>query len=174
MQSVQSFRWPGARELNYNCIDGSLMLRADVLGIAADARFQNTGLERSAALSEDITWMQQEYGLSPVELSEDGPGRAYSRCHSVFPESSSSSSILSPLTSYHTRMLQAHNWLCQQEHVLCSLLKELARDSPPKFLCHFYNVYFAHTAGGRMIGTKVASMILDSRELQFYKVRHLT
>lgn len=109
LQSVQSFRWPGARELNYNCIDGSLMLRADVLGIAADARFQNTGLERSAALSEDITWMQQEYGLSPVELSEDGPGRAYSRCHSVFPESSSSSSILSPLTSYHTRMLQAHN-----------------------------------------------------------------
>ncbi|CAL8470900.1 g10442 [Coccomyxa elongata] len=92
------------------------------------ARFQNTGLERSAALSEDITWMQQEYGLPPVELSEDGPGRAYS-----------------------------------------SLLKELARDSPPKFLCHFYNVYFAHTAGGRMIGTKVASMILDSRELQFYK-----
>ncbi len=86
LQSVQSFRWPGARELNYNCIDGSLMLRADVLGIAADARFQNTGLERSAALSEDITWMQQEYGLSPVELSEDGPGRAYSRCHSVFPE----------------------------------------------------------------------------------------
>ncbi len=53
---------------------------------------------------------------------------------------------------------------------MCSLLNELARDCPPKFLCHFYNVYFAHTAGGRMIGTKVASMILDSRELQFYKV----
>ncbi|EIE20258.1 heme oxygenase-like protein [Coccomyxa subellipsoidea C-169] len=92
------------------------------------ARFQNTGLERSAGLSEDIAWMQQEYSLAPVQLSEDGPGRAYS-----------------------------------------SLLKELARDCPPKFLCHFYNVYFAHTAGGRMIGTKVASMILDSRELQFYK-----
>ena len=57
------------------------MLWANVFGTAADARFQNTGLERSAALSEDITWMQQEYGLSNVELSDDGPGRAYSRCH---------------------------------------------------------------------------------------------
>ena len=50
------------------------------LGAGADARFQNTGLERSAGLSEDIAWMQQEYSLAPVQLSEDGPGRAYSRC----------------------------------------------------------------------------------------------
>ena len=53
---------------------------------------------------------------------------------------------------------------------MCRLLRQLADEDPPAFLCHFYNIYFAHTAGGRMIGTKVASMILDSRQLNFYKV----
>ncbi len=45
----------------------------------ADARFQNTGLERSAGLAEDIAWMQQEYSLAPAKPSEDGPGQVYSR-----------------------------------------------------------------------------------------------
>lgn len=49
------------------------------------------------------------------------------------------------------------------------LLQHLAKENPQAFLCHFYNIYFAHTAGGRMIGTKVASMILDGRTLEFYK-----
>lgn len=35
------------------------------------------------------------------------------------------------------------------------LLKELAANDPPAFICHYYNFYFAHTAGGRMIGNKV-------------------
>ncbi|XP_057967377.1 heme oxygenase 1, chloroplastic-like isoform X1 [Malania oleifera] len=35
-------------------------------------------------------------------------------------------------------------------------LKELAEKDPQAFLCHFYNIYFGHTAGGRMIGKKVA------------------
>ena len=34
-------------------------------------------------------------------------------------------------------------------------LHELAENDPPAFICHFYNVYFAHSAGGRMIGKKV-------------------
>lgn len=34
-------------------------------------------------------------------------------------------------------------------------LRELAADDPQYFICHFYNYYFAHTAGGRMIGSKV-------------------
>ena len=50
------------------------------------------------------------------------------------------------------------------------LLDGLARSDPPVFLCHFYNIYFAHTAGGRLIGAKVAQMILDSKDLAFYKV----
>jgi len=36
-----------------------------------------------------------------------------------------------------------------------SYLEELAKKDPQAFICHFYNVYFAHTAGGRMIGKKV-------------------
>jgi heme oxygenase (biliverdin-producing, ferredoxin) len=50
-----------------------------------------------------------------------------------------------------------------------SLLEQLAKDDPPAFMCHFYNIYFAHSAGGRMIGSKVSSMILDGAQLEFYK-----
>ncbi|GBF99094.1 heme oxygenase chloroplastic-like [Raphidocelis subcapitata] len=50
-----------------------------------------------------------------------------------------------------------------------ALLRTLASSDPPAFICHYYNYYFAHTAGGRMIGSKVASMILDGAELEFYK-----
>lgn len=48
-------------------------------------------------------------------------------------------------------------------------LKDLAEKDPPSFICHFYNIYFAHSAGGRMIGRKVAERILEGRELEFYK-----
>ena len=48
-------------------------------------------------------------------------------------------------------------------------LKDLSTTAPPEFICHFYNVYFAHSAGGRMIGRKVSEMILDDKELAFYK-----
>ncbi|XLR39659.1 heme oxygenase 1, chloroplastic-like [Arachis duranensis] len=43
------------------------------------------------------------------------------------------------------------------------------------FICHFYNIYFAHSAGGRMIGKKitdqihVAEKLLNKKELEFYK-----
>lgn len=50
-----------------------------------------------------------------------------------------------------------------------SYLEELSEKDPQAFICHFYNVYFAHTAGGRMIGKKVAEKILDKKELEFYK-----
>lgn len=48
-------------------------------------------------------------------------------------------------------------------------LTDLAARDPPSFICHFYNVYFAHTAGGRMIGKKVSDMILDGHNLNFYQ-----
>ena len=50
-----------------------------------------------------------------------------------------------------------------------SYLKELAAKNAPAFLCHWYNVYFAHTAGGRMIGTKVAKDLLGGASLAFYE-----
>ncbi|XP_059637973.1 heme oxygenase 1, chloroplastic [Cornus florida] len=48
-------------------------------------------------------------------------------------------------------------------------LEELSEKDPQAFLCHFYNIYFAHTAGGRMIGKKVAEKILNKKELEYYK-----
>lgn len=37
-------------------------------------------------------------------------------------------------------------------------LKELSETDPPAFICHFYNVYFAHSAGGKFIGKKVCAV----------------
>lgn len=42
--------------------------------------------------------------------------------------------------------------------------------SIPEFMCHYYNFYFAHTAGGRMIGKQMASLLLEKKTLEFYKV----
>jgi len=41
----------------------------------------------------------------------------------------------------------------------------------PEFLCHYYNFYFAHTAGGRMIGKQMSALLLEKKTLEFYKVR---
>lgn len=49
------------------------------------------------------------------------------------------------------------------------MISDLADTDPQAFIAHFYNFYFAHTAGGRMIGSKVAQMILDSKSLNFYE-----
>jgi heme oxygenase len=50
-----------------------------------------------------------------------------------------------------------------------NLLQELSVKSPPKFICHFYNHYFAHTAGGRMIGKKLSDKLLEGKTLKFYE-----
>ncbi|KAJ3697151.1 hypothetical protein LUZ61_000856 [Rhynchospora tenuis] len=47
-------------------------------------------------------------------------------------------------------------------------LKELAESSSPSFLCHFYNIYFAHATGGVGIGKQVCQKLLEGRELEFY------
>ena len=46
-----------------------------------------------------------------------------------------------------------------------------ARDAVPEFMCHYYNYYFAHTAGGRMIGKQMSALLLNKKTLEFYKVR---
>jgi heme oxygenase (biliverdin-producing, ferredoxin) len=43
--------------------------------------------------------------------------------------------------------------------------------SIPEFICHYYNYYFAHTAGGRMIGKQMSALLLERKTLEFYKVR---
>jgi heme oxygenase len=37
------------------------------------------------------------------------------------------------------------------------------------FVCHFYNFYFAHTAGGIMIGKMMANKLLGGHTLHFYQ-----
>jgi len=50
------------------------------------------------------------------------------------------------------------------------LLREMAEEGRwQAFTCHFYNFYFAHTAGGRMIGKQMADKLLDGRTLEFYQ-----
>jgi len=39
----------------------------------------------------------------------------------------------------------------------------------PVFVCHFYNYYFAHTAGGRMIGQSVMDSVFGGHLFEFYK-----
>ncbi|XP_047309170.1 probable inactive heme oxygenase 2, chloroplastic [Impatiens glandulifera] len=46
-------------------------------------------------------------------------------------------------------------------------LEELAETSAPLFLSHFYNIYFAHIAGGQVIAKKVSKKILEGKELKF-------
>ena len=51
-------------------------------------------------------------------------------------------------------------------------IREIAskgKEAIPEFMCHYYNYYFAHTAGGRMIGKRMASLLLDKKVLEFYK-----
>ncbi|KAJ9551080.1 hypothetical protein OSB04_015125 [Centaurea solstitialis] len=48
-------------------------------------------------------------------------------------------------------------------------VEELSKKDPQAFICHFYNTYFAHSAGGRMIGKKVSKKFM----LKFYKVEHM-
>lgn len=93
-----------------------------------DAQFTNTGLERGAALEQDIAWMSSTFGIPRPETDPEGPGATYA-----------------------------------------SLLRTLASSDPPAFICHYYNIYFAHSAGGRMIGSKMSSMLLDGKALAFYE-----
>ncbi|XP_019437504.1 PREDICTED: heme oxygenase 1, chloroplastic-like [Lupinus angustifolius] len=70
-------------------------------------------------------------------------------------------------------------WFKEQGHTIpepsspgltyAQYLTELSEKDPQAFICHFYNIYFAHSAGGRMIGKKVAQKILNNKELEFYK-----
>lgn len=96
--------------------------------LAADSQFTNTGLERGAALEQDIAWMTSTFGIARPETDPEGPGATYA-----------------------------------------ALLRELAASDPPAFICHYYNIYFAHSAGGRMIGSKMSSMLLDGKALAFYE-----
>lgn len=48
-------------------------------------------------------------------------------------------------------------------------ISKKGKEGIPEFMCHYYNYYFAHTAGGRMIGKQMAALLLDKKTLEFYK-----
>lgn len=127
-------KWAPSRENYLNFLVESRAVYEALEGAVRDgghpeyARFADTGLERSAALAQDIAWFEAEYGLKAPALSATGPGAVYA-----------------------------------------AKIRELAKSDPPAFICHFYNFYFAHTAGGRMIGSQMSKMLLGGRELAFYQ-----
>eukprot|EP00559_Dactyliosolen_fragilissimus_P007675 CAMPEP_0184857624 /NCGR_PEP_ID=MMETSP0580-20130426/2777_1 /TAXON_ID=1118495 /ORGANISM="Dactyliosolen fragilissimus" /LENGTH=319 /DNA_ID=CAMNT_0027353327 /DNA_START=91 /DNA_END=1050 /DNA_ORIENTATION=+ len=46
---------------------------------------------------------------------------------------------------------------------------EGGKERVPELMCHYYNHYFAHTAGGRMIGKQMSALLLNKKTLEFYK-----
>lgn len=48
-------------------------------------------------------------------------------------------------------------------------MQKLLENKPESALCHWYNYYFAHSAGGRMIGRLMQQRLFDSRNFAFYE-----
>lgn len=48
-------------------------------------------------------------------------------------------------------------------------IKALVEKKPECTLCHWYNYYFAHSAGGRMIGRLMQNRLFDGKNLSFYE-----
>lgn len=53
--------------------------------------------------------------------------------------------------------------------IYSAYLREIAENDPQAFICHWYNQYFAHTAGGLMIGRKMSQELIDGKTLEFYQ-----
>lgn len=66
------------------------------------------------------------------------------------------------------RLAKDLEWFASQGHEIpeagpdgttyATYLTELSETDVPAFICHFYNVYFAHSAGGKFIGKKVCAV----------------
>lgn len=71
-------------------------------------------------------------------------------------------------------------WMCEYDRTLrvppcgeagrtyTSVLRKMLCENMPGFVCHFYNQYFAHTAGGLRIGQNMADKLLGGKKLLFY------
>lgn len=99
------------------------------------AAFRDTGLERGEALRKDIAWLVETYPdavvASAPNASEDPRTEGEGNRSKI------------PLPS-------------EKGIEYATFLREVTKTSLPAFMCHFYNHYFAHSAGGRAIGRKVA------------------
>lgn len=69
---------------------------------------------------------------------------------------------------YNIKRPSIGKWGIEYSQSLSSLISD-EKNNLPSFMCHYYNHYFAHTAGGRMIGKQMSALLLDKKELEFYK-----
>ncbi|XP_051148957.1 heme oxygenase 1, chloroplastic-like [Andrographis paniculata] len=77
------------------------------------------------------------------------------------------------------RLAKDLEWLKQQGHEIpkptfCGVgfaeyLEDISERDLPAFICHYYNIYFGQTAGGRMVISKKIAEACDGKELEFYK-----
>lgn len=79
------------------------------------------------------------------------------------------SALDSDITWFNLQSLEVPE-VAPQGATYAKMLREMvASGEKEAFVCHFYNFYFAHTAGGRMIGKRMADTLLDGRTLDFYQ-----
>lgn len=135
-----------------------------IAGEPTFASFRESGLERAEPLERDIAWFADEHGIAAPSVAPQG--ETYAKmlremvaagekeafvCHfcarpplSAVPPSPPTSPPFSPPRAHpHTR--------------------------PPRVSLWADNTYFAHTAGGRMIGKRMSDMVLDGHKLHFYQ-----
>jgi len=121
------------------------------------AAYRDSGLERAAALDADIAWFAEQARHSPRLASPRHGVEAASRGGMRRAPPPSPQGLETPEPGKYGRDYEA-------------LLRKLAEEGKwEAFTCHFYNYYFAHTAGGRMIGKQMADKLLDGRTLEFYQ-----
>ena len=141
------------------------------------APFRNTQLERTNALRHDIAWMMNQYFSSSTTfekgLKEEEEESSLSLYDNATTTTSSSSLLLlhdddndvvvDPFLSSLGLSVGPHGkYYAMKLHTITSI---------PIFVCHWYNFYFAHTAGGRIIGKQIMNhLLLDSKQMQFYQV----
>jgi len=110
------------------------------------AAFRQTGLERTKGLERDISFLMKEYRLERPPVGAFGTKYA-----TLLREMAARTSTTGSSSSGGDDDQDEASFV-------------------PEFMCHFYNFYFAHTAGGRMIGKKMSSLLLNKQTLEFYKV----
>jgi len=118
--------------------------RAEYLQFLVDSRAVYECLERVV----DSTPMFESFGDSKLERSE---------------------ALTADIAWFTEQGLEAPAVAAPGQTYVAMLEKMVEDEQYEQFVCHFYNHYFAHTAGGRMIGKRMADMLLDGRTLEFYK-----
>ena len=109
--------------------------------------FRHTGIERTISLTKDIAWMCTKFNLPRPDVGQ--AGATYVKELKAMMMMSSSSTTTTTTTTDNN---------------------DENDNNIPKFMCHYYNYYFAHLAGGRMIGKQMSKLLLDGETLEFYKV----